>query len=583
MTTRDMQASGSTYGSALSQASVNLVQAAFGRASLLLPPPRAITPGAIVVAPEPMRDGNPDKGREIYRGRYTLAGETITTGAVLPYECVASRAWHEQLHAFGWLADLQAGGSELQRAQARSLLGDWIKTRDGHHPTAWQMGTTARRLLNLLYTSAFLLEKAGDQFEDVFFVSVGRHIRWIQRRLPFAPASRGKLDAAIALSYASVCLDTGPKFRDMAFQALSRELSNQILTDGGHISRNGQTLVDVLLDLVPLAEIIEHQGIEFPAHLCNSIDRAVPMARMLCHGDGGLAAFNGVGSAMRGAIRAILNHDEIGGKPVAYASYSGYSRLNHKRTIVIVDWGVPPAPPFAAQAHASTLAFELSEGLQRIVVSCGEPPPHMREWGKHVRATAAHSTACLADRSSIRFFENGLVRKLLGGPVHWGLRDVNCAVDRHEGGTLMTASHDGYVRSNGLLHERALWLSPDGLNLRGEDNFAPVSEAPRNLNHQSYTIRFHLHPSVKATLSQDQNSAMLLLPDRTGWRFSAKGARLSLEDSVYLVDRPNPQKTLQIVLSGYAAEGHKVLWAFKKVEKQVKNQLDLQAAPELPL
>ena len=91
------------------------------------------------------------------------------------------------------------------------------------------------------------------------------------------------------------------------------------------------------------------------------------------------------------------------------------------------------------------------------------------------------------------------------------------------------------------MHERALWLSPDGLNLRGEDNFVPVADTSRRTaNHQSYAIRFHLHPSVKATLSQDQNSAMLLLPDRSGWRFSAKGARLSLEDSVYLVDRPNP-------------------------------------------
>lgn len=583
MTARDLQATSATFSAAASQASLGLVQAALGRASLLLPPPRAITPGAVLVAPKAMRDGNPDKGQEIYRGRYTLAGETVTTGAVLPFRCAASKAWHQELHGFSWLADLEAGGSELQRAQARSLIGDWIKTRDGHNKVAWQMGTTARRLLNLLYNSVFLLEKAGHQFEDTYFVSLGRHIRWIQRRLPFAPAGRGKLDAAIALSYAAVCLDTGPKFRDAAFQALSRELAAQILTDGGHISRNGQSLIDILLDLLPLAGIIERQGIELPANLCNSIDRAVPMARMLCHGDGGLAAFNGVGRAMRGAIRAILNHDEIGGKPVAFAAYSGYGRLNHRRTAVIVDCGTSPAPPYAGEAHASALAFELSEGLQRIVVNCGNPPAHLSKWAKLVRSTAAHSTVSIGDRPSTRFLENGLVRRLLGGPVHWGVREVNCQVERHEGGTLLAASHDGYARSCGLLHERALWLSPDGNNLRGEDNFVPVADGARKSGGQSYVIRFHLHPSVKATLSQDQNSAMLLLPDRSGWRFSAKGARLSLEDSVYLVDRPTPQRTLQIVLSGHAAEDHKVIWAFKKLEKQVKSQHDQEDAPQLPL
>ncbi len=583
MTARDLQASSATFGAALGQAAASLFQSALGRASLVLPPPRAITPSAIIVAPDAMRAGNPDKGREIYRGRYTLAGEMVTTGAVLPFQCPASKAWHQQLHTFSWLADLQAGGSELQRAQARSLLGDWIKTRDRHNAVAWQMDITARRLLNLLYNSAFLLDKSGQQFENTFFVSLGRHIRWIQRRLQFAPAGRGKLDAAIALSYAAVCLDTGAKFRDSAFQALSRELSSQILTDGGHVSRSAQTLVEVLLDLLPLAKIIERKGIEFPTHLCNSIDRAVPMARMLCHGDGGLAAFNGVGSAMRGAIRSILNHDDVGGKPVAFAAYSGYGRLNHRRTNVIVDCGRPPVSPFAVQAHASALAFELSEGLQRIVVNCGAPPAHMRDWAKLVRATAAHSTASIADRSSTRFIENAFVRRLLGGPLHWGLRDVECRVDRHEGGTLLTASHDGYTKSNGLLHERAFWLSPDGFNLRGEDNFVPIAGASRRAGSQAYTIRFHLHPSVKATLSQDQNSAMLLLPDRSGWRFSAKGARLSLEDSVYLVDRPTPQRTLQIVLSGYAAEDHKILWAFKKLQKQAKIQHDQLSEPELPL
>lgn len=583
MTARDLHASGATLGAVISQAAVNLFHTSLGRASLFFPPPRAITPRAIIVQPDEMRDGNPDKGRDIYRGRYTLAGETVTTGAVLPFQCPASRAWHQQLHTFSWLADLQAGGSELQRAQARSLLGDWVKTRDRHKSVAWKMDTTARRLLNLLYNSTFLLDKAGQQFEDTYFISLGRHVRWIQRRLHFAQAGRGNLDAAIALSYAAVCLDSGYKFRDSAFQALSRELSTQILTDGGHVSRCAQTLVEVLLDLLPLAKIIERQGLEFPTHLCNSIDRAVPMARMLCHGDGGLAAFNGVGSAMRGAVRSILNHDDVGGKPVALATYSGYGRLNHRRTNVIVDCGSLPASAFANEAHASALAFELSEGLQRIVVNCGAPLTPMRDWAKLVRATAAHSTASIADRSSTRLIENGLVRRLLGGPVHWGLRDVQCQVDRHEGGTLLTASHDGYSRSNGLIHERALWLSPDGFNLRGEDNFAPVAGAERKAGSQTYTIRFHLHPSVKATLSQDQNSAMLLLPDRSGWRFSAKGARLSLEDSVYLVDRPTPQRTLQIVLSGYAAEHHKIIWAFKKLEKQARTAQDQDIAPELPL
>ena len=92
MTARDLHASSATFGAAVGQAAVSLFQSALGRATLVLPPPRAVTPNAVIEPPEPMRDGNPDKGREIYRGRYTLAGETVTTGAVLQFHCPASRA-----------------------------------------------------------------------------------------------------------------------------------------------------------------------------------------------------------------------------------------------------------------------------------------------------------------------------------------------------------------------------------------------------------------------------------------------------------------------------------------------------------
>ncbi len=51
-------------------------------------------------------------------------------------------------------------------------------------------------------------------------------------------------------------------------------------------------------------------------------------------------------------------------------------------------------------------------------------------------------------------------------------------------------------------------------------------------------IRFHLHPSLKATLSKDSATIMLILPNKMGWRFSARGGTLSLEESIYLSGRP---------------------------------------------
>ncbi len=583
MTVQSLNISPVGIGSATRQASLNIAQAVASRISRLVPSQRLVIPASVNGKFDVLRKGNPDKGYDIYRGRFDLGGEVVNTGAKLPFLCEASDAWHEALHRFDWLADLSAAGSELQRAQARVLLSDWVSNRESHHARATDLGVAARRLLNLMLNSGFMLEKSGQQFEQLFLESVARHVRWLQKRLSLSPAGYSRLEAAVSLSYASVCLDTGARFRDSAFHMLSRELDGQILPDGCHISRNPETLVELLLDLVPLVELIDLQRIEPQPRLCAAIDRAVPALRMLCHGDAGLAGFNGVARAMRGAVRRILERDEICGKPVSFAVQTGYARLSHLRSNVIIDCGTPPPPAHAARAHAAVLAFEFSEGAQRIIVSCGESPVACGDWDEITRTTAAHSTAVLAERASARILKNGVLNTVLSGPLILGPSNLDCQVDRHEAGTVFSGRHDGYLKALGLIHERALWLSSDGSNLRGEDSFLSPDENTKSGENPDFALRFHLHPSVKATLSKDHGSAMLLLPDRSGWRFSARGAQLSLADSVYLVDRPAAQRTVQIVLSGAAAAGHAVQWALNKLEKQARAATRTIKSPELPL
>src|SRR5487761_1689996 len=91
----------------------------------------------------------------------------------------------------------------------------------------------------------------------------------------------------------------------------------------------------------------------------------------------------------------------------------------------------------------------------------------------------------------------------------------------------LEASHDGWLRPFGALHRRRLYLAESGEDLRGED----AVEAEHG---QPYAVRFHLHPGVSASLQQDGEGALLRLPGGGGWRLRADGARITLEESVYL-------------------------------------------------
>ena len=60
--------------------------------------------------------------------------------------------------------------------------------------------------------------------------------------------------------------------------------------------------------------------------------------------------------------------------------------------------GPAVAGAFGVAAHAGCLSFEFSTGNQRLVVNCGISHNEPR-WRSALRATAAHSTLTLADRS----------------------------------------------------------------------------------------------------------------------------------------------------------------------------------------
>jgi uncharacterized heparinase superfamily protein len=65
-------------------------------------------------------------------------------------------------------------------------------------------------------------------------------------------------------------------------------------------------------------------------------------------------------------------------------------------------------------------------------------------------------------------------------------------------GQWLEARHDGWRRRFGFDHLRRLWLSPDGTDLRGEDQIIPARSGlpmPRKTETLSIAIRFHLGPA----------------------------------------------------------------------------------------
>jgi uncharacterized heparinase superfamily protein len=237
------------------------------------------------------------------------------------------------------------------------------------------------------------------------------------------------------------------------------------------------------------------------------------------------------------------------------------------------------------EAHAGCLSFELSARQSRIVVNCGLPITSRDSWRQVARATAAHSTATLNDTSSCRFLESGPLKRMLSGtPMVGGPREITIAREEQGGGTMLRTSHDGYADIFNVIHQRTLLLSSNGQRLEGEDVFTPAKGETVPAGRDQFAVRFHLHPSVKATRLADGHSAMLLMPSKEVWNFNAYEDRVDIEESVYLAASDGPRRTVQIVVYGHARKSSRVHWTFAQVERAASStRSDAEMEPELPL
>jgi len=408
-----------------------------------------------------------------------------------------------------------------------------------------------------------LLDDADAQFYRRFLRSLTRQVRHLRHTVWQARDGVPRLQAAIALAYAALCMARQQRHIRAATKRLSEELSRQILPDGGHISRNPGALIELLVDLLPLRTAFTARNLVPPPALLNAIDRMMPMLRFFRHGDGNFALFNGMGPTPTDLITTILAYDDARGAPLANAPHSGYQRLESAGTLVLMDAGRPPPMAVSQEAHAGCLSFELSAKQNRIVVNCGLPVAGREGWRQVARTTAAHSTVTLNDTSSCRFIEYGPIRRMLfGTPMIAGPRAVAVAREDQEDGIVLRASHDGYADIFNVIHQRVLALSADGRRLDGEDLFTPARDAPVPADRDQFAVRFHLHPSVKANRLSDGHSAMLAMPNKEVWTFSAYEDRVDIEESVYLAGPDGPRRTVQLVIYGRARNVMRVQWTF---------------------
>src|ERR1700692_3426646 len=483
----------------------------------------------LLISPQDLRTADATLATEIYSGRFAFAGKVVVCDGRSIFEMEPpSDEWATALLGFGWLRHLRAAESGITRATARPLMDEWIELQGSWHPVAWRPDVLSRRIISWLSQAPLVLQDADARFYRRFLRSLVRQVRYLRHTAGDARRGVARMQAEMALTYAALCIAGQARHIKSATERLRHEIGQQILPDGGHASRDPGAIIEVLLELLPLGRSFRRRNIPPPQALLNAIDRMMPMLRFFRHSEGTFAHFNGMGATPADLLMTLLAYDETRGTPFSNAPYSADQRLEAGGSVLIMDTGRAPPIEISLDAHAGCLAFEFSSPKQSLlVVNCGMPATGRDNWRQLARGTAGHSTVTLNDKSSARFVELATFRRVLGGsPMLGGPSKVAVTREDRRDAIVLRAAHDGYANRYGIVHERTLILAADGSRLEGEDLFfAADGNSQVTTAHDEFAVRFHLHPSVKATRLGDGHGVMLMTPNKEVWTFSAHEAQ----------------------------------------------------------
>ena len=244
----------------------------------------------LIIAPHDLRTADATRAAEIYAGRFVFAGKIVTCHGRSIFDLEPpSEDWEVALLGFGWLRHLRAADTALTRANARSLVDDWISNPARKRPLERRADVLSRRVISLLSQAPLVLGDTDGKFYRNYLRGLTRDIRYLRYTMLDIADGVPRLQVLIALCYASLCLANQANHHPRRHATALRRIAAADPARRRPYLAKSRRAVELLSDLLPLRQTFAARNIAPPPALLNAIDRMMPMLRFFRHGDGSFA------------------------------------------------------------------------------------------------------------------------------------------------------------------------------------------------------------------------------------------------------------------------------------------------------
>ncbi len=450
-------------------------------------------------------------------------------------DAALEKLWLYNLHYFD---DLNAQDAPSRADWHRALIARWIAENPPANGNGWEPYPTSLRMVNWV---KWLV--AGNVAPPGMASSLVLQAGWLAGRLERHLLGNHLFANAKALVFAGLYFEGAQAANWLAtgLKIISKELPEQVLTDGGNFERSPMyhaIFLEDVLDLINAAQC--WPGLVPDAQLAywrETAGRMLSWLTGMTHPDGEIALFNDAAfgvvprvvelTAYAGRVGVELPMAVVDAKAIHFVD-SGYVRMQTLDAVAFLD--VAPIGPdyLPGHAHADTLSFELSVFSQRVVVNggtsrYGSGPDRLRE-----RGTAAHSTVEVAGANSSEVW----------GGFRVARRAYPFALEVQPDSGHVACSHNGYTRLPGApVHRRAWQMNEDSLQVR---------DTVRGGEHAALT-RYVLHPTIQVA-AVNTNTWHLTLAGGQRLRLVVHAGQGRLEPASYAPEFGKKVQTQSLVI-----------------------------------
>lgn len=417
------------------------------------------------------------------------------------------------MQSFMFLYDLNATSGNAGRKRARQLIEHWIRS---HHSWAhkswnsyaWKPGVVGLRLSVWLNLYDFYASTADEDFKRLLVTSLDKQLRYLRRHWREEKDSLYQFWALKGIVLGE-SLRSDKKSADRLNQYMtnfSALVQQQILPDGGHISRSPLLHWRFLRDLIDVRTSLRLQSATHPRQenleksLQESIQKMTPLLRFLRHGDGALASFDGALSPfVRGVCAAVTAEavdsvliltDAETTRPPLRAPDSGYERCASRNSIVLINT-YPGSCSKLNSSHSDRTYRE--PGLELLGI----------EWsfGRHrfVHKGDVVIQLNLSNENASGFKDNWVTN------LDPQLLQLIIKRNSKEGHNYIAFDAEYICENTSFYWQRHIYLSPQGEELRGHDTFRISHDA-------TIGVRFEMNPLFSIE-GEGEKIYLTLLPE----------------------------------------------------------------------